>query len=55
TDLETSEAAFLASEDLAAHRFELAHDDPVAGRNFDSFVPAGFERAFLEAQGELPD
>jgi glyoxylase-like metal-dependent hydrolase (beta-lactamase superfamily II) len=55
SDLENAKAAFLETQDLAILRAELAGDDPAAGRNFDRFVPAGFERAVLETQGELPD
>lgn len=55
TELDAAKATFLESKDLATFRAELAGDDPTAGRNFDRFVPAGFERAYLEAQGGLPD
>lgn len=54
-DLETAKAAFLESAEVAALRGRLAGADPVAGKNFDHFVPPGFERAYLEAKNELPD
>lgn len=54
-DLEAAQEAFVGSEEVAALRAQLAGDDPIAGKNFDHFVPSGFERAYLEAKGELPD
>ena len=55
TEFEDAKTAFLASEAVAILRAELAGDDPVAGKNFDYFVPPGFERAYLEAKSELSD
>ena len=37
------------------YRLLLAGDDDVAGRAFDDFVPAGFERAWGEVTGTLTD
>ncbi len=54
-DLEAARATFLASEALVPLRSTLAGDDPLGARVFDDFVPAGFERAFLEVTGRLPD
>jgi glyoxylase-like metal-dependent hydrolase (beta-lactamase superfamily II) len=47
---ETQEAV-----DLGEFRTALVGDDEVAARNYDFFVPATIERAWLEARGELPD
>lgn len=41
--------------DLNEFRAVLVGDDEVAARNFDFFVPATIERAWLESRGELPD
>lgn len=54
-DLETARSSLLESEDLAPFRASLAGDDSVAGRAFDNFVPAGFERAYLEVTDQLTD
>lgn len=53
--LEPAKEAVMGSETLKDFREWFAGDDPVAGRSFDAFVPATFERAYLEAKGELPD
>lgn len=52
---EAARTAFLESAALAPIREFLAGDDPLAGRAFDDFVPAGFGRAWLEVTGALVD
>ena len=43
------------SVDLTEFRAALVGDDELTARNYDFFVPATIERAWLEARGELPD
>jgi cyclase len=52
---ETAKETAMASEAMRALREGFVGDDPLAGRAFDAFVPATFERAYLEVKGELPD
>ncbi|MFQ5527934.1 MAG: MBL fold metallo-hydrolase [Thermoanaerobaculia bacterium] len=54
-DLDAASIEFLESQALEPFRTDLVAGDPVAARAFDDFVPAGFERAFLEVSGRLPD
>ncbi len=56
-EIEPAEAWFLASDTFgrlraAWTRAEDGSPDPIAERAFDDFVPATFERAFLEASGQ---
>jgi len=53
--LEEAKETAMTSEALTGFRQAFVGDDPVADRAFDAFVPATFERAYLEAKGELPD
>lgn len=53
--LEEAKEAAMASEALLRFREAFVGEDAVAGRAFDAFVPATFERAYLEAKGELSD
>ena len=53
--LEEAKEATMATEALTRFREAFVGEDALAGRAFDAFVPATFERAYLEAKGELPD
>lgn len=53
--LEEAREEMMGSPEIAALRESLAGNDDLARRVFESFVPATFDRAYLEAKGELPD
>jgi len=53
--LEAARERMMESPEMAALRERLAGDDELALRVFRAFVPATFERAYLEEKGELPD